>query len=175
MHTRVLYRLKFLPFPDPHKLKPGRYQQEFEKSSNTPGPSPGFCNRRVQRPKGGLHFQIQHWMYATAGRPNMKWGAQILNEDLDTTGPLAGDGPITLPQTSNLHTPVHPNNPRMSHSHCYHPTPAIVHLKTTKISCNVFHRLLEFIQWFISKNTVKQKCETFLLTLSISFSALKYR
>jgi len=139
VRTRVLHRLKFLPAPDPHKLKPGRHQQEFDKSGNAPSPSTGFRNRGGQRPKGRLHFQKQYWMYAATGRPNMKWGAQILNEGPGTIGPPAGDGPVTLPQTSNLHPSHAPEQP--VHSHCYRPTPAIVSLKTTKISCNVFHRL----------------------------------
>ena len=86
---------------------------------------------------------------------------------------------VTLhhPQTSNRQTLDPASTSRMPHSHCFRPPPAIVLLKTTKISCNVFYRLWKFIQWFISepteahKKTLKQKCKTFLSTLSVSFLA----
>jgi len=46
-----------------------------------------------QKPQVGAHFSIQYWMYAAAGEPNMKWGAQISNGGQGPLPTPAGDDP----------------------------------------------------------------------------------
>jgi len=77
-------------FPPLRKLfaPPGVQARRQDVAKNEEGPK----TRR-----GGHIFEIQYWMYAATGGPNVKWGAPISNEGRGTTGPSAGDSPAGVP------------------------------------------------------------------------------
>ena len=64
------------------------------------GPSPGFSSRGAKNQmeglktrRGGHIFQIQCWMYAATGGPNVKWGLTDFKWGAGHHCPPAGDGP----------------------------------------------------------------------------------